>query len=158
MSVVVTFDESDFEADYLGLCVLYDGPNHVYTTFSSAIASSRASKRKAITISSLLRTIEQNFSLGHLSKNDAGANWFQFLWGRRFEWSAPQNTPFDKLDGPIGAAALPEPFSYSLRRRAMRRSACGPARPITGAGRLRRPCRWTGPAGWRWHRPLPSWF
>lgn len=55
---------------------------------------------------SLLRTIEQNFSLGHLGKNDAGANWFQFRWGRRFEWSAPQETPFDAFDGPIGAAGF----------------------------------------------------
>jgi hypothetical protein len=48
-----------------------------------------------------------NFDLGHLGKNDAGANWFQFLWGRRFEWSAPQDTPFTgDSSGPLCAAGF----------------------------------------------------
>jgi hypothetical protein len=58
--------------------------------------------------SSIVRsdTIEQNFSLGHLSKNDAGSNWFQFLWHRRFEWSAPLETPLEPGEGPIAAAGF----------------------------------------------------
>jgi hypothetical protein len=55
---------------------------------------------------SLPRTIEVNFGLDHLHKNDAGANWFQFLWGRRFEWSGPQPTPFEHFDGPLAAAGF----------------------------------------------------
>ena len=45
-----------------------------------------------------------NFGLDHLGKNDAGANWFQFLWGRRFEWSAPQATPLERLRRADGGA------------------------------------------------------
>jgi hypothetical protein len=48
-----------------------------------------------------------NFDLGHLGKNDAGANWFQFLWGKHFEWSAPQDTPFmGDASGPLCAAGF----------------------------------------------------
>ena len=102
--VVVTFDESDFEADYLpALASSYDGPNHVYTVLL-ADNIEPGFEEEGYNHYSLLRTIEQNFSLGHLGKNDAGANWFQFLWRRRFEWSAPQDTPFDVLDAPIAAA------------------------------------------------------
>ena len=104
--VVITFDESDFEADYLpDLASSYDGPNHVYTVLLGD-GIEPGFEEEGFNHYSLLRTIEQNFSLGHLSKNDAGANWFQFLWGRRFEWSGPQNTPFEIPDGPIGAAGF----------------------------------------------------
>jgi Phosphoesterase family len=102
--VVVTFDESDFEADYFPeLASSYDGPNHVYTVLL-ADNIEPGFEEEGYNHYSLLRTIEQNFSLGHLGKNDAGANWFQFLWGRRFEWSAPEDTPFDVFAGPIAAA------------------------------------------------------
>lgn len=104
--VVVTFDESDFEADYLPeQASTYDGPNHVYTVLL-ADHIEPGFEEEGYNHYSLLRTIEQNFSLGHLGKNDAGANWFQFLWGRRFEWSAPQDTPFDVLEGPIAATGF----------------------------------------------------
>ena len=104
--VVVTFDESDFEADYLpDLASSYDGPNHIYTVLLGDCIEP-GFEEEGYNHYSLLRTIEQNFSLGHLGKNDAAANWFQFLWGRRFEWSAPQNTPFDVFDGPIGTAGF----------------------------------------------------
>jgi hypothetical protein len=102
--VVVTFDESDFEADYIpALASAYDGPNHVYTVLLGDDIEP-GFEEEGYNHYSLLRTIEQNFSLGHLSRNDAGANWFQFLWARRFEWEAPEDAPFDVLDGPIAAA------------------------------------------------------
>jgi hypothetical protein len=104
--VIVTFDESDFEADYLPeQASTYDGPNHVYTVLL-ADHMEPGFEEEGYNHYSLLRTIEQNFGLGHLGKNDAGANWFQFLWGRRFEWSAPQDTPFDVPEGPIAAAGF----------------------------------------------------
>jgi len=104
--VVLTFDESDFEADYLPeLASSYDGPNHVYTVLLGDSVDP-GFEEEGYNHYSLLRTIEQNFRLGHLGKNDAGANWFQFLWGRRFGWSAPENTPFEVLEGPIAAAGF----------------------------------------------------
>jgi hypothetical protein len=104
--VVVTFDESDFEADYLpAQASSYDGPNHVYTVILGDHIEP-GFEEEGYNHYSLLRTIEQNFSLGHLSKNDAGSNWFQFLWNRRFEWSAPLETPIELREGPIAAAGF----------------------------------------------------
>ncbi|HEY4167723.1 MAG TPA: alkaline phosphatase family protein [Reyranella sp.] len=102
--VVVTFDESDFENNYQpDLASTYDGPNQIYTVLL-ANEIEPGFEEEGYNHYSLLRTIEVNFSLDHLGKNDAGANWFQFLWGRRFEWSAPQTTPLEGFDGPIAAA------------------------------------------------------
>jgi hypothetical protein len=104
--VVVTFDESDFEADYLpAQASSYDGPNHIYSVLL-ADCIEPGFEEEGYNHYSLLRTIEQNFSLGHLGKNDAGSNWFQFLWSRRFEWSAPLETPIEPRDGPIAAAGF----------------------------------------------------
>jgi hypothetical protein len=102
--VVVTFDESDFEEDYQPqIASSYDGPNQVYTVLLADCIEA-GFEEEGYNHYSLLRTIEQNFGLGHLGKNDAGANWFQFLWGRRFQWGSPEPTPFEILDGPIAAA------------------------------------------------------
>jgi hypothetical protein len=102
--VVVTFDESDFEEDYRpDIASTYDGPNQVYTVLLSN-SLEPGFEEEGYNHYSLLRTVEMNFGLEHLGKNDAGANWFQFLWGRRFEWSAPQATPLEGFDGPMAAA------------------------------------------------------
>lgn len=105
--VVVTFDESDFEEDYQpDLASSYDGPNQIYTVLLGD-GIEPGFEEEGYNHYSLLRTIEVNFSLGHLGKNDVGANWFQFLWGRRFEWSAPQDTPFrGNSGGPVCAAGF----------------------------------------------------
>lgn len=104
--VVVTFDESDFEQDYEpDLASSYDGPNQIYTVLLGD-GIKPGFEEEGYNHYSLLRTIEKNFNLGHLAKNDTGANWFQFLWNRQFEWSAPQSTPFDVLHGPLGAAGF----------------------------------------------------
>ena len=85
--VVITFDESDFEEDYLpDLASTYDGPNQIYTLLL-ADGLAPAFEEEGYNHYSLLRTVEKNFGLDHLGKNDAGANWFQFLWGLRFAWS-----------------------------------------------------------------------
>jgi hypothetical protein len=103
--VVVTFDESDFESDYQpDLASSYDGPNQIYTVLLGDEIEP-GFEAEGYNHYSLLRTIEQNFSLGHLGKNDASANWFQFLWGFRFEWGAPQDTPFE-TGGAIAAAGF----------------------------------------------------
>jgi hypothetical protein len=102
--VVVTFDESDFEEKYQpDVNSTYDGPNQIYTVLLSN-STEPGFEEEGYNHYSLLRTIEVNFGLDHLRKNDAGANWFQFLWGRRFEWSAPQATPLEGFDGPMAAA------------------------------------------------------
>jgi len=105
--VVVTFDESDFEADYEpDLASSYDGPNQIYTVLLGD-GIGPGFEEEGYNHYSLLRTIEVNFDLGHLGKNDTGANWFQFLWGRRFEWSGPQETPFaSEASGPLCAAGF----------------------------------------------------
>lgn len=91
--VVVTFDEADFEAGYEpDLASTYDGPNQVYTVLLGDHIQP-GFEEEGYNHYSLLRTIELNFDLEHLGKNDAGANWFQFLWGRHFQWSGPQATP-----------------------------------------------------------------
>ncbi|MBL8684615.1 MAG: phosphoesterase [Myxococcales bacterium] len=104
--VVVTFDEADFEEDYIPeQDSPYDGPNQVYTVLLGDVVAEGTFEEQGYNHYSLLRTVEQNFSLGHLGKNDAGANWFQFLWNKRFEWSAPVRTPIESV-GPIAAAGF----------------------------------------------------
>ncbi|MFQ6026034.1 MAG: phosphoesterase, partial [Dehalococcoidia bacterium] len=39
-----------------------------------------------------------------LGKNDTDANWFQFLWGKRFRWSPPADTPV-RTGGDLASAA-----------------------------------------------------
>lgn len=100
--VVVTCDESDFERDYQpNLASAYDGPNQIYTVLLGD-GIKPGFEEEGYNHYSLLRTIEVNFGLGHLGKNDAGANWFQFLWGRRFRWSNPYSTPLDGKKGATG--------------------------------------------------------
>ncbi len=91
--VVVTFDEADFEKDYDATRkYTYDGPNQIYTVLLGD-GIQPGVEEEGYNHYSLIRTIEQNFGLGSLQKNDAGANWYQFLWGRRFGWSAASETP-----------------------------------------------------------------
>ncbi|CAM2008703.1 alkaline phosphatase family protein [Acanthopleuribacter pedis] len=96
--VVVTFDEADFEADWeKGEKYTYDGPNQIYTVLLGDGIEPGVCE-VAYNHYSLIRTIEKNFDLGHLGKNDTHANWFRFLWGERFQW-------FDEGATPLGAAA-----------------------------------------------------
>ncbi|HYM61194.1 MAG TPA: alkaline phosphatase family protein, partial [Thermoanaerobaculia bacterium] len=93
--VVVTFDESDFNQSYEtieGQGSDYDGPNQIYTVLLGDMIKPGI-EQEGYNHYSLLKTIERNFGLGDLGKNDAGANWFQFLWGERFHWNTPAATP-----------------------------------------------------------------
>ena len=91
--VVVTYDEADFEAFYdQGKKYTYDGPNQIYTVLlGDGIKPGLESE--GYNHYSLLKTIEKNFTLGDLQKNDRDANWFQFLWGRSFRWQPARETP-----------------------------------------------------------------
>lgn len=94
--VVVTTDESDFEAALeAGNKYTYDGPNQIYTVLLGDMIAPGGFEEGCYNHYSLLRTIEKNFGLGHLGKNDAQSNWFQFLWGKHFQWGVPSLTPFE---------------------------------------------------------------
>ncbi len=68
--VVVTFDESIPHAD-----------NHIYTTLLGDMVKADTVEAEIFNHYSLLRTVEENFGLGNLGRNDVTASWFRFLWG-----------------------------------------------------------------------------
>ncbi|WDE00730.1 alkaline phosphatase family protein [Thalassomonas actiniarum] len=95
--VVVTYDEADFEAFFdKGKKYTYDGPNQVYTVLLGD--NIRPGKEhQGYNHYSLLKTIEKNFNLGSLNKNDRDANYFQFLWGKSFAWQPPRESGLSKV-------------------------------------------------------------
>jgi len=68
--IVVTFDESFPHAD-----------NHIYTVLLGDMVKAHTVQSERYDHYSLLRTVEENFKLGTLNRNDVIANWFRFLWG-----------------------------------------------------------------------------
>lgn len=97
--VVVTYDEADFESDYdtpEKYKYYYDGPNQIYTTLLGDMIEP-GQQYEGYNHYSLLKTVEKNFNLGDLKKNDRDANWFQFLWGKQFEWYAPKPVLMDEV-------------------------------------------------------------
>ncbi|WNZ60931.1 alkaline phosphatase family protein [Myxococcus sp. MxC21-1] len=98
--VVITFDEADFKKSYEKKTydegnvdvLVYDGPNQIYTVLLGDMLQP-GEQAEAYNHYSLLRTIEENFQLGTLEKNDASSNWFQFLWDRHFWWEDAAPTP-----------------------------------------------------------------
>jgi phospholipase C len=68
--VVVTFDES-----------LPHDDNHVFTALLGSMVKPGTVESDRYDHYSLLRTIEENFELGTLRRNDLTASWFRFLWG-----------------------------------------------------------------------------
>lgn len=104
--VVVTLDESDFKADYTKSFQYqnsYDGPNQIYTVLLGDMIKPGGVEQQGYNRYSLLKTVEKNFGLGNLGTNDKAANWFQFLWDKKFQWSAPQETPIVAADGVLAA-------------------------------------------------------
>jgi hypothetical protein len=85
--IVVTFDEADYDA--VGFDTSYDGPNQIYTVLLGDMIAPGTSDPTPFNHYSLIKTIERNYSLGDLGKNDRAANWFRSLWCRRFSWSKP---------------------------------------------------------------------
>ena len=77
--VVVTFDESIPHAD-----------NHIYTVLLGDMVQANTVQGEIYNHYSLLRTIEESFSLGTLNRNDFSADFFRFLWGLdppAFDWT-----------------------------------------------------------------------
>lgn len=103
--VVVTYDEADFEALWdKGKKYTYDGPNQIYTVLlgSDILPGEQA---EGYNHYSLLKTIEKNFNLGSLEKNDQHANWFQFLWGRELQWWSESALVQEWQDAPVALAS-----------------------------------------------------
>ena len=78
--IVLTFDES----------IPY-GENNIYTVLLGDMVNKGTMEGGRYNHYSLLRTIEENFQLGTLGRNDAKADWFTFLLARdrqqSFNWS-----------------------------------------------------------------------
>jgi hypothetical protein len=78
--IVLTFDES----------IPY-GENNIYTVLLGDMVNQGTVEGGRYNHYSLLRTIEENFQLGTLGRNDAKADWFTFLLARdqqqSFNWS-----------------------------------------------------------------------
>lgn len=77
--VALTFDESVPHAD-----------NHVYHVLLGDMVKPKTVVSEMFNHYSLLRTVEENFKLGNLGRNDLTADWFRFLWGEEplaFNWA-----------------------------------------------------------------------
>ncbi len=90
--LVITFDEADFSA--VGYDTSYDGPNQIYTVLLGDMIAPGTVISTPYNHYNLIRTVEENFQLGSLNKNDYGANWFRFLWGESFSWNTPADSNF----------------------------------------------------------------
>jgi len=88
--LVITFDEADFDA--VGYDTNYDGPNQIYTVLLGDMIEPGTTISSPYNHYNLIRTVEENFQLGTLNKNDLGANWFRFLWDESFSWNSPIDT------------------------------------------------------------------
>ena len=112
----------------------------------SPTTSSRASRRRATTTTACCARSSRISASATSARTMPSANWFQFLWGRRFEWSAPQDTSFEVFDGPIAAAGFGGGLFVACAapdgtvRVRVRSSESRPlvARRDVGGGRLRR--------------------
>jgi hypothetical protein len=103
--VVVTYDEADYDLDYdAHQKSSYDGPNQIYTVLLGDIIKPER-RMETSNHYSLLKTVEKNFGLGSLEKNDRDASWWQFLWGKEFAWYPAAETPVT-AQGAAAAAGL----------------------------------------------------
>ncbi|MDG1332858.1 MAG: alkaline phosphatase family protein [Crocinitomicaceae bacterium] len=90
--IVVTFDEADYDA--AGYDTMYDGPNQIYTVLLGDMIEAGTEISTPYNHYNLIRTVQENFQLNSLEKNDHGANWFRFLWNERFSWDKTTPTKF----------------------------------------------------------------
>jgi hypothetical protein len=106
--VVVTYDEADFESDYdtsQKYKYYYDGPNQIYTVLLGDTLTP-SQQHEGYNHYSLLRTIEENFSLGSLGKNDEHANYFRFLWDEALHWHPAACVPHIEHASELQTASL----------------------------------------------------
>ena len=99
--IVITFDEADYDAE--GYDTNYDGPNQIYTVLLGDMIAPGTSDPTPFNHYSLIKTVELNYGLGDLGKNDRAANWFRLLWNQKFSWSQPAATGFG-ADGSLASA------------------------------------------------------
>jgi len=99
--VVVTFDEADYDAN--GYDTNYDGPNQIYTVLLGDMIAPGTEISVPHNHYSLMKTVEVNFGLGSLNKNDRGANWLRALWDESFSRSDPAPV-HQKASGSIALA------------------------------------------------------
>lgn len=112
--VMVTFDEADYNASYEDVYDNesgYDGPDQIYAVLLGDMIRPRRIEQEGYNHYSLLRTVEQNFGLSTLGKNDRDANWFRFLWGHEFRWRRAEETP---IEGATMVAAAPAGSSLAV--------------------------------------------
>lgn len=134
--IVVTFDEADYDA--AGYDTAYDGPNQIYTVLLGDMIEPGSTCDQPLNHYSLIRTIERNFDLGDLGKNDASANWIRPLWGESFAWNAVEDVGIDQV-GPFDAAPMQGDVVLAYR-----------------GGETLQTCRLTG-EGWRdFGAPVPG--
>lgn len=91
--LVVTFDEADYDAD--GYDTNYDGPNQIYTVLLGDMIKPGTVIDTPYNHYNLIRTVQENFQLDSLKKNDYGANWFRFLWNESFAWNAATDSKIE---------------------------------------------------------------
>lgn len=101
--IVITFDEADYDAE--GYDTNYDGPNQIYTVLLGDMIQPNSTCDLPLNHYSAIRTVEKNFGLGDLGKNDATANYVRPLWGERFAWNAPQTLDLP-VTGAVDVAAI----------------------------------------------------
>ncbi len=89
--IVITFDEADFNASNYD--TMYDGPNQIYTVLLGDMISPGSQIDTPYNHYSLIRTVQKNFNLPSLNKNDRAANWLRDLWGETWHWTTPEDTP-----------------------------------------------------------------
>ena len=105
--VCLTFDESEFEADWTAQAKsAYDGPNQIYTVLLGDSVPAGHVEHEGSNHYSLLRTIEVNFDLEPLGTNDVHANWMRCLWGERFAWSSERKPTHLTAGGALDTASL----------------------------------------------------
>ena len=107
--IMITFDEADYDAK--GYDTNYDGPNQIYTVLLGDMIKPGTVIDTPLNHYSTIKTVEKNFALGDLGKNDRGANWIRSLWNESFSWGSPRPVGIDDANrfsvlGLPGAACL----------------------------------------------------
>lgn len=101
--VVITFDEADYNAT--GYDTNYDGPNQIYTVLLGDMITPGTEISTPYNHYSLIRTVERNFELGSMKKNDEGSNWLSFLNDQHFYWDKSTKALGIQAEGHIALAA-----------------------------------------------------